>query len=135
MGKKEEAAERHSKGFNCAQAVVCSFCDELDISEQEAFKMSEGFGFGMGAQEVCGAVSGMLMVASYLSSDGNLEKPATKQKTYKIMKELQEEFFNKNTSIYCRELLGGPGKPKLRSCRGCVEDAAEMLEAKFFSEK
>ncbi|MCI8284340.1 MAG: C_GCAxxG_C_C family protein [Firmicutes bacterium] len=135
MGKKEEAAERHSKGFNCTQAVVCSFCDELNISEQEAFKLAEGFGFGMGAKEVCGAVSGMLMVASYLSSDGNLDKPATKQKTYKVMRELQEEFFNKNTSIYCRELLGGPGQPKLRSCRGCVEDAAEILEAKFFAEK
>ncbi len=134
MGKKaEEAVVRHSNGYNCAQAVLCTFCDETGINEQEAFRLAEGFGFGMGNKEVCGAVSGMLMAASAMSSDGNLDKPATKQKTYKLMRELEEEFHNKNQSIYCRDLMGGPGQPKLRSCPGCVEDAASILEEKLFS--
>jgi len=133
MGKRaEEAVKKHSNGYNCAQAVVCTFCDKMGVSEEDAFRMSEGFGFGMGAKEVCGAVSGMLMVASTISSDGNLDKPSTKQKTYKLMRELEEEFANKNQSIYCRDLLGGPGQPKLRSCPGCVEDAAAILEEKVF---
>ena len=96
--------------------------------------MSEGFGFGMGANETCGAVCGMLMIASALSSDANLEAPSTKQKTYKLMRELQDAFREKNTSVICRELLGGKGRPKLRSCSGCVEDAATLLEEKILSE-
>ena len=135
MGKRaEEAVKKHSEGYNCAQSVACTFADLMGMDEKDAFKMSEGFGFGMGACETCGAVSGMLMVASVISSDGNLEAPAAKQKTYKIMRELQEAFREKNSSTYCRDLLGGKGKPKLRSCPGCVEDAAALLEERIFSD-
>ena len=132
MTKAEEAVGKHSCGYNCAQAVVCSFADKLGMDEQQLFKLSEGFGLGMGSKKVCGAVSGMQMVAGFLSSDGNMDAPATKAQTYKGMRELQQEFENKNSSIICEELLGGPGKPKLRSCPGCVEDAATILEERFF---
>ncbi len=129
MGKRsEQAVLYHSRGYNCAQAVACAFADVIDMDEKDIFRLSEGFGLGMGARETCGAVSGMLMVASALSSDANTEAPATKQKTYKLMRELQDAFREKNSSTICRELLGGQGKPKLRSCPGCVEDAAELLE-------
>lgn len=134
MGKRaEEAVKKHSSGYNCAQAVACTFADVMGMDEQDVFRLSEGFGFGMGASETCGAVCAMLMVASSVSSDGNMDAPATKQKTYKLMRELQDAFREKNTSIICRELLGGKGKPKLRSCPGCVEDAAALLEEKVLS--
>ena len=48
MTKKELALEYHQKGYNCCQAVACSFCKDFGISEQEMFRISEGFGFGMG---------------------------------------------------------------------------------------
>ena len=44
----EKTIERHKKGYNCAQAVVCTYCDLLNAEEQDAFRMSEGFGAGMG---------------------------------------------------------------------------------------
>ena len=128
------AEEKHHSGYNCAQAVACTFSDVIGMDEKDVFRMSEGFGFGMGANETCGAVCGMLMIASALSSDANLEAPSTKQKTYKLMRELQDAFREKNTSVICRELLGGKGRPKLRSCSGCVEDAAALLEEKILSE-
>ena len=135
MGKRaEEAVRKHSCGYNCAQAVACTFADVMGMDEQDVFRLSEGFGFGMGTSETCGAVSGMLMVASSVSSDGNLEAPATKQKTYRLMRELQEAFREKNSSTICRDLLGGKGKPKLRSCPGCVEDAATFLEEKILTD-
>ena len=115
--------------------MVCAYCDLVGLDKETAYKMSEGFGFGMGACETCGAVSGMLMVASSLSSDANLEAPATKKQTYKLMTELQAAFKEKNSSTYCRDLLGGAGRPKLRSCPGCVEDAASLLEEMVLSEK
>ena len=42
------AAERHKKGYNCAQAVACTYCDLVGVSEEEAFRSTEAFGLGMG---------------------------------------------------------------------------------------
>lgn len=43
MTKKELALEYHKKGYNCAQAVACAFCEELGVSETEMYKIAEGF--------------------------------------------------------------------------------------------
>ena len=61
------AAELFLKGYNCAQAVAVAFCDVTGLEESFAAKMASSFGGGMGRmREVCGAVSGMLMVAGLL---------------------------------------------------------------------
>lgn len=133
--RSEKAIQLHHKGYNCAQAVVCAYCDLLGLSEEDAYRAAEGFGFGMGGSgEVCGAVSGMALVAGLTNSSGELEGPRTKAQTYKIVKELTKAFQDKNTSVLCRDLLGGPGKPKLRSCDGCVEDAVIILEEKLLAD-
>ena len=59
--KVEKALELHGKGYNCAQAVACSFCEEFGVDQETMFKISEGFGFGMGMMDMCGAVTGMMM--------------------------------------------------------------------------
>ena len=46
--KAEHAAELHQRGCNCAQAVACTFCKEFGISEDDMFRIAEGFGLGMG---------------------------------------------------------------------------------------
>lgn len=130
----EKALEYHRKGFNCAQAVVCAYCDLVGLDFQTAFKVSEGFGLGMGKLgQTCGAVSGMFFLASMKNSDGNVEAPTTKRATYALVNELGQAFKEKNTSICCDDLLGGEGKPKLRSCPGCIEDAARIAEEKLFN--
>ena len=53
MTKKELALEYHKKGYNCAQAVACAFCEELGVSETEMYKIAEGFGLGMGMMDTC----------------------------------------------------------------------------------
>ena len=60
--KTNYASELHNRGCNCAQAVACSFCQEFGISEDEMFRIAEGFGLGMGVMEMCGALSGMAMI-------------------------------------------------------------------------
>ena len=40
MTKKELALEYHKKGYNCAQAVACAFCEELGVSETEMYKIA-----------------------------------------------------------------------------------------------
>ena len=54
------------KGYNCAQAVACAFCEELGRDEKEVFEMMEAFGFGMGTMGTCGAVSGMAAVVGMI---------------------------------------------------------------------
>lgn len=51
-----ELKDRHARGYNCAQVVLCSYADVLSIDEETLFQISEGFGAGMGGMmETCGA--------------------------------------------------------------------------------
>ena len=82
MSKKvEQAMAFHDKGYNCAQAVACSFCEEFGIDQETMFRVSEGFGLGMGMMDMCGAVTGMLMVIGMENSVGNLDgkKPSIRK--------------------------------------------------------
>ena len=124
----ERAVENHRKGYNCAQAVACAFCEKLGRDEKEVFEMMEAFGLDMGTMGTCGAVSGMAAVAGMVESDGALDAPRTKKQSYKAMKELTEKFIAKNQSVICREIKGVETGKVLRSCPGCVQDAAELLE-------
>lgn len=132
--KVEKALEFHKKGYNCAQAVACAFCEDFGIDEKEMFRMSEGFGFGMGMMEMCGAISGMMMVIGLHNSVGSLEgsKPS-KADTYKKVKEYALQFKEKNGSYLCRELKGISSDRPLCSCDQCVEDAVRLTE-KYLAE-
>ena len=68
--KADMAIAFHDKGYNCAQAVACSFCQEFGVAEEEMFRIAEGFGLGMGMMEVCGALSGMMMIIGLENSVG-----------------------------------------------------------------
>ena len=57
--KSDVAVEKFLAGYNCAQAVLFSFCDDLVFDKNTALKLACGFGAGMGRrQEVCGAIIG-----------------------------------------------------------------------------
>lgn len=124
----EKVLANHKKGYNCAQSVVCAYCDVFGIDEKTAFRMSEAYGLGMGDMDTCGAVTAMAMLTGMKESDGNTSAPATKKVCYQKMKQMIEEFKNKNGSINCRELKGVGKDQPLRSCEGCMEDAAVIIE-------
>lgn len=129
MNRIEKAIENHNKGYNCGQAVACAFSDVTGVDEETLFKITEGMGLGMGCMEgTCGAISGAVAVLGLKNSTANLEKPDSKAGTYQLSKELVQTFKEKNTSIVCKDLKGVETKQVLRSCQGCIEDAAKMLE-------
>lgn len=128
MNRVEKALENHQKGYNCAQAVLCAFSDLTDFSEDELFRISEGFGFGMGRRGVCGAVSAMTFLAGLKNSKGIDNLPETnKKQSYEMSAEMIEEFENKNKSVICADIKDN----ELRSCDGCIEDAVRILEKKL----
>lgn len=127
--RKSKAFQNRKNGYNCAQAVICAYSELFGLSEKDAFRVSEGFGGGMGGmKETCGAVSAIYMVLGLLNSDGALEKPSSKASTYSLVQQAAEKFKNKSKSTICAQLKGiGTGKP-LRSCEGCIEDACDILD-------
>ncbi|EDS71377.1 C-GCAxxG-C-C family protein [Anaerofustis stercorihominis] len=124
------AVNKFKSGYNCAQAVVCTYCDLLGLDEETAFAMSEAFGTGIARmQETCGSVCGMIMLAGLLNSDKNLKEPKTKIQSLTLGKELADKFKEMNTTVRCRELKSvGMDRPPIRSCDGCVHDSAEIIE-------
>ena len=100
MTEREERAQRlHDSGYNCAQAVVCAYCDRFGLDENTAFKMAEGFGLGMGLMEVCGALTGAFMLAGCKQSKGCSHPGETKAQTYKLTKALAAAFEEKNAAL------------------------------------
>lgn len=132
----EQTIIRHNKGYNCAQAVACTYCDLVGIDEKTMFKLTEGFGLGMGCtMGTCGALSGAVILTGMLNSSGNTDTPDSKASTYKISKEIMTRFNEMNKSTLCFELKGiGTGVP-LRSCNDCIKDAAMLAEEILFSDK
>lgn len=129
MNKKDAAIARHDKGFNCAQAVLCSFADELGMDERLLFRAAEGFGLGMGCMNGnCGALSGAILAAGLKNSDGNITIPTTKKETYALSRQIYEKFLEKTGGSICRDLKGvGTGKI-LCSCPDCIRCGIECVE-------
>lgn len=127
--------DKHNLGYNCCQAIACTYCDLFGIDEDTAFKMTEGFGFGMGgAQSTCGAISGAIAVLGMKNSVGT-SNTTTKRDTYKKAAEIAKMFEAKNGATICKELKGIGGGKVLRSCPGCIQDAAEIVESFVLGEE
>ncbi len=129
MNEKIKTALRYRKeGYNCTQAVIGVYCDQLQIDRDTAFCLAEGFGSGMGnGQGICGAVSGAVMAAGLKNSSGP-SKPYTKAATYKLASKIIQEFQEKNGTLICRELKRGTEGRTARSCEGCIEDAIKAAD-------
>ena len=126
--RAEQALRLHDKGYNCAQAVVCAYCDRFGLDEETAYKMPEGFGLGMGLMDTCGALTGASMLAGLRGSKGTAHPGETKGQTYKTTKMLAAAFREKNGTYLCRELKGVADGKVRRSCPGCIEDACALVE-------
>ena len=103
----DKAARLFKEGYNCAQAVFAAFSDLYGIDEDIALRMSCSFGAGMGRmREVCGAVSGMALIAGLENGTTDGKDIKGKKENYDLVNKMAEEFKKINGSIICRELLG-----------------------------
>lgn len=120
--KKYEAAEKKRSGLcNCAQAVICTYCNRAGIDEQTAMHMGNAFAAGMGNTEgTCGALVGAGMVLGL----------ATKERAQSIkgMRQIMSKFNARNGATQCKILKGIESGTVLRECPDCVADACEFLE-------
>ena len=104
MSKGDLALNLFNSGYNCAQAVVLAFKDELNLDEKTLKSISSSFGGGISRlREVCGCISGMALVIGYLK--GRYNNDEGKAKHYKLIQELTLKFKEKFNSINCATLL------------------------------
>lgn len=140
MDHSEYAAELFVKGYNCAQSVAVAFCDVTRLSEDLSAKMASSFGGGMGRmREVCGAVSGMLMVLGLVYGYDTPGDDAAKRAQYQDVQHLAQVFREQCGSIICREILKNPPSDptpsprtaeyyRTRPCARMVASAAGILD-------
>lgn len=120
--RKDKAAEMKRCGsHNCAQAVLCTYCDYTGLDEDTIKQLGNGFAAGMGNMEgTCGALVGAGMVFGLATRD--------KAKSVKGMRYMMEAFQQRNGATQCKRLKGVETGEVLRECPLCVADASEFLE-------
>ena len=140
MTRAEYAAKLFYDGYNCAQAVTIAFADVTGLTEDFSAGMASSFGGGMGRmREVCGAVSGMLLVAGILYGYKGNEGDEVKKAHYARVQELAGQFREQVGSIVCREILKNPPSDpaptprteeyyKMRPCARMVYLATQILD-------
>lgn len=140
MTRAELANHTHDSGFNCCQSVCMAFADELDLERSEILKMCSAFGGGMQCGEMCGAITGALMVLGLKTGFDSMDIPEVKDEMGERTKSLLAEFKSAFGAFRCKELLGfdyaipeerilakASGVPQER-CPGYITGATEILE-------
>ncbi len=128
------AQKNFASGYNCSQSVVLAYADVLGADPKLLATISAPFGGGLGRlREVCGAVSGMSIVAGFIKPSFDPKDQVAKGENYLVVKSLAEQFRAENGSIICRELLGidEAKRPEVRK-RPCAELVA--MAARFAGE-
>lgn len=140
MDHSQYAAELFLGGYNCSQAVVVAFCDVTGLEQDFAARFASSFGGGIGRmREVCGAVSGMMMVAGLLYGYDTPGDDGAKKAHYQLVQSLAGRFREEVGSIVCREILKNPPSDpnptprteefyKKRPCARMVMLAAKILD-------
>ncbi len=149
MDRSERAVAKFMEGYNCAQSDLFSYCEDLGLDKDTALKLACGFGAGMGRkEEVCGAVSGGIMVIGAKYGRGENEDKETTYSAYEKIRELMNQFSQRHGTYICRQLLNGCELTKKEGqaiykaneyfnkvCKPCVKSVVEIIEDIIKSEK
>jgi C_GCAxxG_C_C family probable redox protein len=145
MNRADRAEELFRQGYNCSQSVFAAFADAAGLTTEEAAKIASPFGAGFGKmREVCGAVSGLTLLAGYLQGYSDPDDYDSKKELYALIQKMCGEFREKEGTMICRELLGLKegedlpepsvrteeyyrSRPCIRACRTAAEIAEKHL--------
>lgn len=137
----ERAEQLFRSGCNCTQAVVCAFEEAFDMPREQLMKTVSALGGGMSRmREVCGAVSGALLVTGAYAGYDTPGDDAGKMKVYALGQEIGKAFQEAFGTMICRELLhlsengfSVPAPEKrtadyytARPCARCIHEAARI---------
>lgn len=109
MTKEErikKAEDLFMQGYNCAQSVTAAFADIYGYTEEQALKLSAGFGGGIGRMRLtCGAACGMFILAGMDCGSSDINDREGKSANYKVVQDLADAFKKEFGTLECVELL------------------------------
>ncbi len=122
--------------------MLYAFREESGLTDDTTLKIACGLGAGMGRkQEVCGAVTGGIMVIGIKYGRGEKDNRTVQELTYTKTRELMDQFAEKHGTFLCRKLLHGceltkeEGQKYFKEndilnkiCVPCVQSVVEILE-------
>lgn len=138
--RSENAIQLFNNGYNCSQSVLSAFCDKYDVDEKLALRIACGLGGGVRSGEICGAVTGAVLVIGLKYGNDTNIGGNTKQLCYDKTTEFIHLFKQKNDSVTCRELLecdistpqgreyAKVNKLFATTCVGIIQNTVELLE-------
>jgi C_GCAxxG_C_C family probable redox protein len=137
----DEAVAAFKRGLSCSQAILSVYGRDLGVAPETAEKVASVFGAGVARTgEICGAVSGALMVIGLSQRPEDIQDASSREKVYAKARRFIEEFKARNASVHCTELVGYDlSDPKqfaearekkvfATRCSNLVRDAGEILE-------
>ena len=119
LEKAQELRARTDIHFNCCQAVLASFAEDIGLTQQQACDLGANFGSGMRCGSVCGTLTAALMVLGLKGYD-EVQSAA-----------LLRKFREDHGEINCAALLKAAhdaGIPRKEHCDGLVFEVVKMLE-------
>ncbi len=132
---------KFKEGFNCAQSVIYHYNERLDIPVDTALKLASGFGAGIArTQNVCGAISGGVLVLNSIYGAGENDNPEIRNRLYEKIQLLTDRFEKEHNTVNCKDLLDGCelqsedgqkrfGEEKMiNRCYGYVDKVISILE-------
>jgi len=131
--KTKRASEFFAKGLYCSQAVLGAFCEAYGMETEAAFRISCGLNSGGRCAEMCGAVSGAILIIGLKHGD-------SKERCNVETEAFIHSFREKHGEVVCRKLLGcdiftPEGREKMAkenvfgtTCVEMVRSAAQILE-------
>ena len=141
MSKAESAINFFQNGYNCAQSVLAAYAADYDLEKEKALQAAVGFGAGMGRhQDVCGAISGAIIVLGLASSFKEEDGRPKINEVYAKVHSFLGEFAAQKGTIKCRDLLEGcdlnseegqkifKERSLKENCRACVRLCCDMLD-------
>ena len=139
--KIKMAIDNLKAGYSCSEAVLLTYCPQLGLDQELAFKIASGFGGGMGYMgETCGAVTAAYMVLGLKYGANSLKDSYSREFTYESVSNFADLFRKRNGSTYCRDLISGidmstiEGRKHIREKKmvpKIVSDAIIILEEIF----
>lgn len=105
MTHKEKALLFFDNKFHCSQAILAAFADECGLTEQQALKLGACLGTGMRKGEVCGAVTGGLMVLGSLYGQCDTLDIKSRSIANEVNDKMIALFVEISGSYICNDLL------------------------------
>ncbi len=139
MSKRAELANTyHERGYSCAQAVACAFCDVIGLKEEQIASLLSGFGGGFRSGEICGVISGAITVLGAKWPHAVAEDQAAKEFAAEKAREFNRLWREKFPEVRCEQLKELPYDRKQsptavelgleKNCAVYITAAVEIVE-------